>query len=191
MSFGSPGRRYGCISQRSEVYSPYFDWMKPELRELFDLHDPDIEYVIDAIRSMKAVGCDVEDPEVLVLAIKAGHYKAGVVNDDIDLHRQRREERRRQFEETNNRLMGKREAVARVYYARLSDRVKIGYSYNVRQRMWSLSPEELLASEPGSLEKEAERHRQFAHLRTHGEWFRYEGELVEHVEELRRLAAAS
>jgi hypothetical protein len=73
-----------------------------------------------------------------------------------------------------------------VYYMRIGDRIKIGYSSSLRKRLESINPEELLAVEAGGMRREAERHAQFGHLRTHGEWFRYEGALVEHIESLRQ-----
>lgn len=164
--------------------------MKPELRQLFDVNDPDIEYIVDAIRSMKAVGCDVEDPDVLRLAIKAGRTRAAEANDDTGLFRQAREERRRRDDEHFERHLRRQAVKSCVYYARLGNRVKIGYTLNLRQRMSQVMPEELLATEPGGPAKETERHGQFAHLRTHGEWFRYEGELVDHVAVLRSEPAA-
>lgn len=185
------GRAVRCINTANfEVYSPALHQVKPELRELIDLTDPDVEYVIDAIRLMNVAGCDVQDPEVLKLAIKAGHARAASVNDDTSLEFQARQEWRMQQDADIARRMQKHEATARVYYARLGNRLKIGYTHNVRKRMAQLMPEELMATERGGEAVEAERHRQFGHLRTHGEWFRYEDELVDHVEELRRGAAS-
>lgn len=71
-----------------------------------------------------------------------------------------------------------------VYYARIGNRVKIGTSYDLRARLTVINPEELLAIERGSYELEAQRHREFRELHTHGEWFRYEGPLVDHVRAL-------
>lgn len=73
-----------------------------------------------------------------------------------------------------------------VYYVRIGNRVKIGTSTNLRDRLQAINPEELLALELGGHNVESRRHRQFASLRTHGEWFRYEGPLAEHIERLRQ-----
>lgn len=73
-----------------------------------------------------------------------------------------------------------------VYYMRIGNRVKIGTSANLRQRLETFNPEELMATEPGGHELERARHAQFHHLRTRGEWFRHEAELAQHIEELRR-----
>lgn len=71
-----------------------------------------------------------------------------------------------------------------VYYIRFSDRVKIGTTRNLKSRLQSLPHDEVLATEPGSFDVEAARHLEFAHLRIHGEWFRLEGGLAEHIASL-------
>lgn len=77
-----------------------------------------------------------------------------------------------------------------VYYMRIGNRCKIGFSMKLGTRLATINPEELLATEPGGLVQEAKRHSQFRHLHSHGEWFRYEGELVEHVTDLQGMADA-
>lgn len=44
----------------------------------------------------------------------------------------------------------------------------------------------LLVAEPGSNPQESARHLQFEHIRTHGEFFRYTDELVNHIASLRQ-----
>lgn len=73
-----------------------------------------------------------------------------------------------------------------VYYMRIGNRVKIGTTANLKQRLADINPEELMAVEPGSVRLERMRHREFGHLRTHGEWFRYRGMLVEHIAMMQR-----
>lgn len=68
-----------------------------------------------------------------------------------------------------------------VYYIRFADRVKIGYTTNLRQRLHNLPHDEVLATEPGTLQDERARHVAFADLRVTGEWFRYEEPLVSHI----------
>ena len=75
-----------------------------------------------------------------------------------------------------------------VYYMRIGNRCKIGFSTNLAVRLASINPEELLATEEGGKVLEDQRHHQFRDLHTHGEWFRYEGELIEHVARLQGLA---
>lgn len=72
-----------------------------------------------------------------------------------------------------------------VYYMRIGNRVKIGTTTNLKVRLEAINPEELLCTEPGGHPLEKQRHRQFAALRTHGEWFRLEGELQQHIDGLR------
>jgi T5orf172 domain len=78
-----------------------------------------------------------------------------------------------------------------VYYMRLGDRVKIGVTINLASRMADIRPEELMAAEPGDRSIEQARHRQFAHLRTSGEWFRLEAPLTDFIEALREVEAES
>lgn len=75
-----------------------------------------------------------------------------------------------------------------VYYMRIGNRVKIGTSTNLKVRLEAINPEELMCTEPGGHPLEKQRHHQFAELRTHGEWFRLEGELQQHIERLRSQA---
>lgn len=71
-----------------------------------------------------------------------------------------------------------------VYYMRIGDRLKIGYSVDVRRRMRAYPPEsKLLAVEPGDRDLERSRHQQFRASLTHGrEWFTPTADLIEHIE---------
>lgn len=67
-------------------------------------------------------------------------------------------------EERKNRA--RKQALAdqsQVYYVRIGDHVKIGYTTNVRQRMNQLRVDvaDVLATEPGGVELEKARHEQF------------------------------
>jgi hypothetical protein len=73
-----------------------------------------------------------------------------------------------------------------VYYMRIGNRVKIGWSSNILKRVVSINPEELMAVEPGGLHQERMRHQEFRALCTHGEWFRLESPLTEHIAALQR-----
>lgn len=70
-----------------------------------------------------------------------------------------------------------------VYYVRIHDRVKIGTTANMRERMHILLPDEVLATEPGFRELESLRHAQFAHLRIKGpgERFAPAEDLMSHI----------
>lgn len=73
-----------------------------------------------------------------------------------------------------------------VYYLRVGERIKVGYSVDVKRRMRAYPPgSQLLAVEPGDRELETQRHRQFAGSRTDGrEWFRPTPDLLELVAEI-------
>lgn len=64
------------------------------------------------------------------------------------------------------------EPVGCVYFIRLGDLVKIGFTTNLEQRMKDLPQEEVLGIVPFATMREERRcHAAFAHLRRTGEWF--------------------
>lgn len=73
-----------------------------------------------------------------------------------------------------------------VYYLRVGERIKVGYSVDVKRRMRAYPPGcELLAVEPGDRDLETQRHQQFAGSLTDGrEWFRPTPDLLELVTEI-------
>lgn len=74
-----------------------------------------------------------------------------------------------------------------VYYARIGNYVKIGYSTRLRNRLTTLRVDELLAVEPGGAELERQRHGEFARDRIdqRRENFIPSDELTQHIEDLR------
>lgn len=68
-----------------------------------------------------------------------------------------------------------------VYYVRFADRIKIGWTIDIRQRLHDLPHDSLLALEPGGPDVERERHGQFAALHITGEWFRAAEPLLSHA----------
>jgi hypothetical protein len=76
-----------------------------------------------------------------------------------------------------------------VYYMRLGALVKIGFTTNLTLRVAAIGAEEVLATEPGGREREHRRHRQFAALRVHGEWFHLAAPLTHHINALARQGA--
>ncbi|WBU37615.1 GIY-YIG nuclease family protein [Homoserinibacter sp. YIM 151385] len=75
-----------------------------------------------------------------------------------------------------------------VYYLRVADRVKIGTTGALEQRMRQLRHDELLAIEPGGVARERRRHERFAELRyDRTEWFRLGPALRAHLAELTTL----
>lgn len=78
-----------------------------------------------------------------------------------------------------------------VYYMRLGDLVKIGYTSNLENRVAAINPEEVLATEPGGRLLEAQRHKEYAGLRVHGEWFEYRAPLTGWIDGLRVQRASA
>jgi hypothetical protein len=72
-----------------------------------------------------------------------------------------------------------------VYYVRIGDVIKIGTTGAFKQRMNTLMPDEILAVEPGGLQLERLRHREFAHLRVRGERFSPGDDLMAHIASVR------
>lgn len=76
-----------------------------------------------------------------------------------------------------------------VYYIRIGELVKIGFTVRWSNRRQGYPPTaELLAMEPGTLLVEAQRHAQFAHLLVHGrEWFTDAPDIRRHIRTLPAL----
>lgn len=76
-----------------------------------------------------------------------------------------------------------------VYYLRFGDRVKIGTTKNLAKRLPDIPHDEVLATEPGGVYVERQRHQQFRHLRAkvghNREWFTLTPELAEHIAAVR------
>ena len=81
------------------------------------------------------------------------------------------------------------EEQSQVYYIRIGEWIKIGYTANMRQRINSLrvEPKDILATEPGGRAKERERHLQFANIRQgRRENFERTADLLTHIARVRR-----
>lgn len=76
-----------------------------------------------------------------------------------------------------------------VYFVRLSDRIKIGWTHDFAKRGKQLSYDEVLHVEAGTRADEQRCHLAFVHLRTCGEWFQAEPELLAFIGDLKRKAA--
>lgn len=82
-----------------------------------------------------------------------------------------------------------------VYYIAAPDLdlVKIGFAIDPTKRLAKINSDSpaavvLLATEPGSIELERERHRQFGASRRRGEWFQLSGPVSEHIATLAQYA---
>lgn len=72
-----------------------------------------------------------------------------------------------------------------VYYVRFGDRIKIGFSRDIRTRLGAIPHDEILAVEPGYPELERLRHKQFGDARLVREWFESSDHLMSHITMLR------
>lgn len=72
-----------------------------------------------------------------------------------------------------------------VYYLRMDRLVKIGHTRDLRRRIAAIGPQGVLAVELGSRNVEELRHIEFAHLRSHLEWFWFAAPLAEHIANVR------
>lgn len=101
-----------------------------------------------------------------------------------DANRRNGKKRAERIERRQTRA-GNREG-SLVYYVRIGDYIKIGYSERLRNRFTTLRADELLAVEPGGAELERERHVKFAEERIdlRRENFRPTERLNDHIAEL-------
>lgn len=151
-----------------------------ELREQLGPDDDLIAVSLSAMH-LRAAGLDVTRPEIFALAIEG----ARTLPDD---HPATSPDLTVWTRDSLGALRPDEQIQPVVYYARLGNRVKIGTTVDIKKRMSGIQPEQLLVTEPGGYGLEAERHRQFAALRTSGEWFRLEAPLTTHIQQLVRAA---
>lgn len=71
-----------------------------------------------------------------------------------------------------------------VYFLRLGDRIKIGYTTNLKERLKNLPHEEVLCVIPGTMDDERRYLEQWSCERTAGEWFRASTGLLEFVAQM-------
>jgi hypothetical protein len=149
----------------------------PLAANLISPADPAFGHITVAARQLIQFGFDPSDPDIAARAVKVGREN---YERDKGLVRSRTAASRHDAAVATGEV---------VYYMRLGDRVKIGRSTNLASRIATFNPEELLAVEPGGATLESSRHKQFAELRTRGEWFRYESPLTEWIASLPRVEA--
>lgn len=113
-----------------------------------------------------------------------GQIAARLGVDDSGLHQMRESSR---SEEARRRELAARQSV--VYYVRIGEYIKIGYSTNLTERLHALriGRDDVLATEPGGRELEQQRHQQFAseRLRSKFENFKPSQCLLDHIEAVR------
>lgn len=79
------------------------------------------------------------------------------------------------------------EGIHVVYYLQFGDRIKIGTSRNLKERLKSIPHDKMLAVELGGIPTESKRHQQFQKWGLTGEWFEMAPPLMAHIAELQRL----
>lgn len=131
---------------------------------------------------LRAFGFDPADPDMAMRAIEAGRR---AYESDPQV-RAAQSIVRSASRRTDKFAIAEGEVV---YYMRIGNRVKIGWSTNLPLRLAAINPEELMATELGNRILERVRHDQFAELRTHGEWFQLDERLTEHISDLQRRAS--
>jgi hypothetical protein len=104
------------------------------------------------------------------------------MKENVEARRAYERERKREQRE----LKSDGSAGGKVYFARVGDRIKIGFSKNPWARLDSLktgspTPPELLGYVAGTIETERSLHDRFKHLRENLEWFRSDPELLEYI----------
>lgn len=73
-----------------------------------------------------------------------------------------------------------------IYYVRIGNHVKIGWTSNLKHRFTSLQPDQVLATQPGTLRDERELHHRFGYLLAKGrEYFHPGPALVDHIASIR------
>lgn len=132
-----------------------------QLIALVDTQDPAFPQIAGVLQEM--ANADVRLTEdVIGVAVKMGRQKY----EDARAKR--------------HRVPGRRSIV---YYIRRGDFIKIGTTQNPVSRLKTLMPDEILAFEPGDVELERTRHKQFRASRVarKGEYFHHTEELAAHI----------
>jgi len=71
-----------------------------------------------------------------------------------------------------------------VYFIQFGDRIKIGFTSDLKRRMQVLPHDKVLAVIAGTMQDERRCHEKFAHLRLTGEWFSAGPELLTFINKL-------
>jgi len=126
----------------------------------------------------------------------ARRYRTAIVNEYLTEERAKTDRARRADEDRRRRELAARPVAHQpvqqgpvVYYVRIGNHVKIGYSARLASRLKTLrvTLDDLLAIEPGGRRLEQKRHEEFAHLRVRPRWedFTLDDDLAAHIASLR------
>ncbi len=143
-----------------------------------------MRFYVDGRRIAKSTGTANEKEARLVM--RAAERQAARDNAEWHLQAQLKEEDARQ-------LPRSLDGWCYVYFVRAGEHVKIGRAVDVAQRVRELQvghphPLALVVSVPAHAALELAIHRRFQHLRTQGEWFRIDDDLVAFIQALQRGA---
>jgi hypothetical protein len=141
------------------------------LLALIDTSDPAFQTIADLLNEMRSAGIEL-DKTAITIAVKLGQHKYREATQPSWQKRHAQPERK-----------------SIVYYIRRGGLIKIGTTGTPKQRFKDLMPDEILAFEPGGVDEEAARHRQFGTARVdqRGEYFRPVDKLMAHIVDLRKL----
>lgn len=141
------------------------------LLALIDTSDPAFAVIAEVLSEMRSAGVAL-DKTAIATAVKLGQYRHREATQPSWQKRHAQPERK-----------------SIVYYIRRGDLIKIGTTVTPQERFKALMPDEILAFEPGGVDQEAARHRQFhtARVDQRGEYFRPVDKLIAHIADLREL----
>lgn len=146
--------------------------------DLVDPDEPAVGAIHMALLQARGLGFDIQDEAIAAQVIAAARRQHANEMQSEHLRGAR-----------NQARLELRQHQPVVYYMRVGNRVKIGFTTNLTARIAQVMPEEVLTTEPGGRLLEDVRHRQFADLRVAREWFRLEGPLIGHIACLAEAAA--
>lgn len=123
-----------------------------------------------------------DSPQEQAAAEDAERSRQKELADEATALKELADEKRRDFQASL------RTAPGTIYYLQVEDKIKIGFTRDLRVRLQSYPPmSRLLATHPGTFQVEADIHRKFAsHLAGRNEWFHASAELEAHIETMRQ-----
>lgn len=178
--------RCGCgarvvVSTPDEAPAEHCAWKGCRLAGLRDFDVPLCAEHVRRLKMQLAVNRDAE--------YRAELFRRSVMDDSDDdiaefVEKQRAKNAERRLAQDRGYAPWKADP-SWVYFMRHDQIIKIGYSKNPRKRAAALASAEILATEPGGVERESELHSRFRAHRLHGEWFTPAPELLDYIDELR------
>lgn len=145
---------------------------------------PAMEFVIEGFALAAQAGLDVLNPETAAELIQAGLRRCAEDN-------QRMKDNPGYWPAYWHTKVAeaelRHERGCLVYFMRLGNRVKIGYTSKLKDRLSAIRPEELMATERGGRRRERELHQRFDSYRVSGEWFSLEGEVADYISTLQEV----